>query len=260
MRFLNFSRPSGDILTQEFEFRQWKVCIERKAYRRSISIILKRGEPIRVKAGISTSIQQIEQFLVHKEKWISKNMQVFSQIDDKYPDKKLASDERFPFLGKDLNLKFVPTPLKQVFFSRTEASLQMHLPESMWNQISEDDLQKYFALLKKYYQREAKKLVSERIQIWSHQMNLYPSEIRFKNQKTRWGSCSSKKIINLNWKLVAAPIEVIDYILIHELSHLAHMNHSAQFWGLVEKHCPDYMQSEKWLKDHHHSLDFLSDK
>lgn len=233
--------------------------VERKAYRRSISIVLKRGEPILVKAGISTTVEKIEQFLVYKEKWISKNMQAFHEIDEKYPVKKLNGDEKFPFLGQDLKLKFVLTPLKQVFFSRNESALQMHLPEAIWKQISEEDLQKYFVDLRKYYQREAKKLISERIQIWSHQMDLHPSAVRFKNQKTRWGSCSSKKIINLNWRLIAAPIEVIDYILIHELSHLAHMNHSSKFWALVEKHCPDYMRSEKWLKEHHHSLDFLSD-
>ena len=245
-------------MTQEFKFRQWPVRIERKAYRRSISILLKRGEPITVKAGMATSLEKIEQFLSFKEKWIAKNMQSFQVLDEKYPDKKLNAEEQFPFLGKNLSLKFLPTPLKTVFFSRTEENLQMHLPQNMWNSLSEEELQKYDQDLKKYYLREAKKFISERIQIWSYQMDLHPSAVRFKNQKTRWGSCSSKKIINLNWRLIAAPIEVIDYILIHELSHLAHMNHSAAFWAVVEKHCPDYQTSEKWLKNHHHSLDFLS--
>jgi predicted metal-dependent hydrolase len=245
-------------MTQEMTFRQWPVRIERKAYRRSLSIVLKRGEPILVKAGIATSTRKIEQFLSLKEKWIAKNMQQFSEVDKKYPEKKLNSDEQFLFLGKNLKLKFLPTPLKQVFFSRSEKALQMHLPETLWNQSSEEDLQKYQEDLNKYYLREAKKLISERIQIWSFQMQLQPRAVRFKNQQTRWGSCSSKKIINLNWRLIAAPVEVIDYILIHELAHLAHMNHSKSFWDLVEKHCPDYQDAEKWLKDHHHSLDFLS--
>lgn len=211
-----------------------------------------------MKAGATTPIEKIEQFLVYKEKWIAKNMQAFAEIQEKYPDKKLTGDESFPFLGENLQLKFVPTPLKQVFFSRTDKALQMHLPKEMWNQASEEDLQKHIDDLKKYYNREAKKFILERIQIWSHQMNLHPSQVKFKNQKTRWGSCSSKKIINLNWRLIAAPTEVIDYILIHELSHLEHMNHSSKFWDLVEKHCPDYKTAEKWLKNHHHSLDFLS--
>ncbi len=208
---------------------------------------------------MATSVEKIEQFLIYKEKWIAKNMQAFAEIQEKYPEKKLTGDESFPFLGENLQLKFLPTPLKQVFFSRNDQALQMHLPQSMWNQASVEDLQKHIEDLKKYYLREAKKFILERIQVWSHQMNLHPSQVKFKNQKTRWGSCSSKKIINLNWRLIAAPTEVIDYILIHELAHLAHMNHSSQFWSLVERHCPAYLDAEKWLKNHHHSLDFLND-
>lgn len=69
-----------------------------------------------------------------------------------------------------------------------------------------------------------------------------------RNQKSRWGSCSYNRTISLNWRLIQLPAQVCDYIIIHELMHLRHLNHSAHFWAEVEKACPDYRTAEDWLK------------
>ena len=67
-------------------------------------------------------------------------------------------------------------------------------------------------------------------------------------QKTRWGSCSARGTISLNWRLIQAPPHVVDYLIIHELMHRREMNHSARYWKLVAKACPDYRRAEQWLK------------
>ena len=257
MKWLSRSNSQPVIQTQEFTFRQWSVVVVRKAFRKNLTIALKPGAPIQVRASQRTPLTKIENFLLEKEKWIEKHMHAFSQHAEKFPEKKLKASETFPFLGQDLVLKFVPTPLKQVFFSRSEANLHMHLPEVSWNGMTEEDIQSYFTHLQKYYRREAEKLISDRIRIWSEQMQLFPKAVRFRNQKTRWGSCSSRGSIQINWRLIAAPITVIDYILIHELSHLKHMNHSEDFWNLVRHHCPSFEDSEKWLEENSGLLDFL---
>jgi predicted metal-dependent hydrolase len=245
------------IQTQEFPFRQWSVTVERKAFRRKLTISLKPGKPIVVKASLRTPMKLIEAFLLEKERWIEKHMTQFEQQLAEFPDKKLVQAETFPFLGEPLTLRFVLTPLKQVFFSRHEHHLQMHLPEALWNEISEDEIQEYFPKLQKFYQLEAEKLVRERIQIWSEQMQLFPKSVNLRNQKSRWGSCSSRGSIQINWRLIGAPLFVIDYILIHELAHLQHMNHSNKFWDLVARHYPEYEEAEKWLKEKHQLLAFL---
>jgi predicted metal-dependent hydrolase len=74
--------------------------------------------------------------------------------------------------------------------------------------------------------------------------------VSVRNQRTRWGSCSRRGVISLNWRLVQVPDSVRDYVLIHELAHLVHMNHSARFWKEVERLCPDYKASEAWLREH----------
>jgi predicted metal-dependent hydrolase len=69
-----------------------------------------------------------------------------------------------------------------------------------------------------------------------------------RNQKSRWGSCSVRGTISLNWRLIQVPDFVRDYIILHELAHLRHLNHSARFWAEVKRVCPDYLAAEVWLK------------
>lgn len=79
---------------------------------------------------------------------------------------------------------------------------------------------------------------------------LQPRSVRIKQQKSRWGSCGVKDDININWLLILAPPPVLEYVVVHELCHLRHRNHSAVFWDLVAQHMPDYQQHRKWLKLH----------
>lgn len=80
------------------------------------------------------------------------------------------------------------------------------------------------------------------------------SRITIRDQKTRWGSCSARGTLSFNWRLMLAPPAVLDYVVVHELCHLTHMNHSAAFWQAVENVYPDYRTARKWLKDHGHEL------
>jgi predicted metal-dependent hydrolase len=80
------------------------------------------------------------------------------------------------------------------------------------------------------------------------QIGVRYDRIAIKGQSTRWGSCSSKRNLNFNWRLMMAPPGAVDYVIIHELCHLKELNHSPRFWALVAQHCPDYRRWERWLK------------
>ena len=80
------------------------------------------------------------------------------------------------------------------------------------------------------------------------------NRITIRDQKTRWGSCSAKGTLSFNWRLMLAPPAILDYVVVHELCHLTHMNHSAAFWQAVESVYPDYRNARKWLKEHGQEL------
>ena len=236
---------------------KFQIKLVRKPFRRNISLYVKPPAEIRVVTSQTTSLQQVQKFVELKESWIESHLLKFKNYKDKFPEKKILQSETFPFLGENLELRFVVTPLKNIFFSQADRFLNLHVPESLWNELKDEDLSEHREALKKFYKREAEKLISERAKLWSAQMDLHPKSLKFKNQKTRWGSCSNRGGVNINWRLIAAPLEIIDYILIHEFCHLEHMNHSQDFWALVGQHAPGYQKAEQWLDTHGRTLDFL---
>ena len=99
-------------------------------------------------------------------------------------------------------------------------------------------------------QKLAKKVIPEKVAYYARLMGVTYGRISIRRQKTRWGSCSREGNLNFNCLLMMAPPEVLDYVVIHELSHRMEMNHSARFWAQVEKMIPDYRVPRKWLKEH----------
>lgn len=99
------------------------------------------------------------------------------------------------------------------------------------------------------YRRRAKEVFSARAVFFAREMGVKFNHITVREQKTRWGSCSSDCNLNFNWKLILAPSEVLDYVVVHELCHLKEMNHSKAFWEEVKAVLPDYEMRRRWLKE-----------
>ncbi len=98
--------------------------------------------------------------------------------------------------------------------------------------------------------QEIKEEIAGRVRHYEKIMGLTCNRITIRDQKTRWGSCSSKKNLNFNYRLAYMPQEILDYVVVHELAHLRHMDHSREFWACVERYLPDYRERRAWLKEH----------
>ena len=92
--------------------------------------------------------------------------------------------------------------------------------------------------------------IGKRVRHYCEAMGVTVGYVTVKNQKTRWGSCSAKGNVNFNYQLAFLPDELLDYVVIHELAHRRHMNHSRAFWAEVEKYCPDYLERREQLKEY----------
>lgn len=121
------------------------------------------------------------------------------------------------------------------------------------DELDEETLKKN---LKRFYINSCKKVVGERIKIYQQQLKVKPKVIEIVESKTKWGSCSSDRKLTFNYRLAMAPIEVIDYVVIHELCHLTHMNHDRSFWRRVGSVMPEYKEKEAYLAKHGQSMTF----
>ena len=104
--------------------------------------------------------------------------------------------------------------------------------------------------LEKWYRREAGEVFHAKALEYAAVLHVDFKDIRVKDQKSRWGSCSSKGNLNFNYRLAYMPPAILDYVVVHELAHLRHMDHSKEFWALVGVYLPDYKERRKWLKEH----------
>ena len=139
----------------------------------------------------------------------------------------------------------------QMFIEEKKQWIEKHLKEISERQMSNKILSEEERL--KGVQK-ALCVIPERVEYFAEMMNVTYGRITIREQKTRWGSCSSEKNLNFNWKLILAPPEVLDYVVVHELCHRLEMNHSPRFWAQVERVLPDYKVSRKWLREHGNEL------
>lgn len=106
----------------------------------------------------------------------------------------------------------------------------------------------------RWMKKQSKVQVEHWVKQHAERKQLFPQTIKIKTQKSRWGSCGIHNDININWLLIIAPPEILEYVVVHELCHIKIRNHSAHFWALVGEHLPDYQQRRQWLKKHGSSL------
>jgi predicted metal-dependent hydrolase len=105
-----------------------------------------------------------------------------------------------------------------------------------------------YGLLEQVYRQAAKEIITKRVRFWAEEFGLKYKKVVFRQQKTRLASCSTTGTLSFNWQLIRTPVDAMDYVIIHELCHLTEMNHSARFWALVARRCPEYEYWIFWFK------------
>jgi predicted metal-dependent hydrolase len=211
-----------------------KVTIERSKRKTMMMRLVTEGELL-VKVPKQITSVEIKNFIAKNNNWIQKQVKKFQKhnSDDWKP---LFQDGGLFFVfGELYTLKIAARSIYPVIKHKT-----IHVGDTVKKSITIQVTQAYKKLAREYFQA---KLIE-----YATITNFTYSDWKLKNNKTNWGSCSSKKNINLNWRLIMAPPEVIDYVIIHELCHLKQMNHSEKFWLLVTQFDPQWKEHSNWLK------------
>ena len=218
----------------EFEVRYGK--------RRTLVIQMEPMEKILVLSPIGLSEDYIMEKVRSKGGWILKKLAQFKEIGWLPLKKQFITGESFLHLGKNYKL--------QVLLTRDIIRPKVELAKDnifIFSPLKEPEILR--VALQKWYKKEAKKIILQKVEYFKKIIMAEPAEIKIKEQKRRWGSCSSRGNIYFNWRIIMAPDQVIDYIVVHEIAHLIHRNHSPIFYRLIESIMPDYKTRKKWLKD-----------
>jgi predicted metal-dependent hydrolase len=179
-----------------------------------------------------------------KSAWIRRKLLEMSK-KPKAEAKEFSEGEEFWHLGARYRLCIV-----------REARQDIELSDRLYK--SERVMSKAGEALKQWYKAEALKIITARIARYIEITGYRPLSIKISDAKRRWGSCSRKGTLNFSWRAIMAPPDVVDYLLVHELVHIGHLNHSKQFWDRVREILPDYKEQEQWLRENDRMLVIFS--
>lgn len=199
---------------------------------------------------------EIRQIMEKKANWIYKRQESIRKDSLNDIGKKYVSGEHFPYLGRQYRLKVVKTAgLETPICKQLGGCLQVSIKSDLSGEERKLAVQK---ALSDWYSIHAEGIIKQRIPDFARQLGVFPQSIRIKNQKTQWGSCSRSGAVRFNWKIVMAPLPILDYVIVHELCHIIHNHHQIQFWEKVESVIPDYKAKKNWLRDHNFIINALS--
>ncbi|CAM3130536.1 M48 family metallopeptidase [Streptobacillus ratti] len=212
--------------------------VERKRVK-NINLRIRSDLTIFISAPINIDKYYIEQFILSKKDWIDKNIAKIKEYSKNIQDETLENGTKIKFLGNYFEVEIIKNTYDNVTILNDKVIINT----------KNDDFNYKMKLIEQFYYKEAEKVFKERISMYLSIMNENIERLIIKKIKGKWGYCKpNEKIVALNTKLIKRSLFEIDYVIIHELSHLKHPNHSINFYRHVEKYMKNYKEAEKKLK------------
>jgi hypothetical protein len=226
---------------------------------RTVSYTLKRSERaknLRLKVDMENGLVitvphlfdcgSLEIILKEKQDWVLDKLDYVAQVRQSLLISGKRPGRYVLYRGREYQV--------EVETNKTSACVVEIIDDKIVVRLSEGSGKDSAVVLEYWLKSMARLLINQRIRVINNVLKLRFNRVAIRGQKTRWGSCSQLGNLNFNWRLVMAPLPVMDYIVAHELLHLVEPNHSKKFWSLVESICPDYKACREWLKKNGHRL------
>lgn len=210
--------------------------------RKTVNISVERDRSVMVRAPQGISEEKIECIVQSKKTWIIDKINHEQKYPAKLVPKEFVSGETLLYLGKNYQLLVVDDEIDGVEFNQRFI-------------ISKSNQKNANKLLKDWYCERAKIKIEPKVKMFAKQLGVKYKEVKISDMKYRWGSCTPNSNIIFNWKLIKAPMYVLDYLVVHELAHLIEPNHSPKFWNIVSIQISQYEKAKNWLKQNGNLLE-----
>jgi predicted metal-dependent hydrolase len=226
----------------------------RKPHKRHVTLTVDPHRGLRVSAPTHVTDANVEQILREKSSWVIRKLEECERLRDSIPHHRFVSGESFPFLGQHYPLQVLDDPhLTKPSLQLMDNRFLLRIPP---HTAMADESQRVDSIrqqFRQWYIETGEAVVRDRLERYTPYFGR-PTRIILKDQKSRWGSCAVDGTIRINWRILMAPMPIVDYLLVHELAHLRHRNHSPAFWAAVSAVIPDCRERRSWLRHHGHQL------
>lgn len=212
-----------------------------RSKRKTLALEISHDGSLIVRAPAKASMDAINVFINKKRSWIRNKQEFARQRHQKALPKEFVNGEGFFYLGEIYKLWIVSNADVPLIFKDEFLLSRDHLSNAM-------------EIMLNWYKDQARSMILERVKLYSSIAGIAYNKFNISDARTRWGSCSAKGNMNFSWRLIMAPLRVIDYVVVHELAHQEVKNHSRKFWDKVKAIFPDYEQCRRWLKENGHLL------
>ena len=227
----------------------------RSARRKTLGLQVKQGK-VFVRAPSFLTDKQIHSFIDEKSAWLKSKVE-FQQSQEEYLPISFTQGSMLWVNGEQKKLTIAYQTTAQILNLKDEFCVILPIRSRSENEaLSSEEIHhnKVKKQIEKWFKEQAINYLTTRLPELSEQTLLTPKSFKVRQYKARWGSCNNRGELSFNYLLMMAPHWVIDYVIIHELCHLTHLNHSKAFWQLVTKHSPHFQQAKNWLKTHQRQL------
>lgn len=207
--------------------------------RKKLTITIERDRSILVNAPEGTSPAKIEQIVESKKQWIFEKIRHSQKYDDlpHPPGKELVAGESMPYLGRNYRIEIIDNQQEDIHFRN-----KFFVSKQVCGQGGQ--------VFQNWYKEKAKEKIVPRVRQIAKALGVEYKEIKITDSKYRWGSCTVNDNLNFNWRLIKAPMFVVDYVIAHELAHLLEANHTPRFWNIVKTQITHFDKAKGWLKEH----------
>lgn len=216
-----------------------------KKRKKTISLQIGSNSDVTVYAPYYTPVSEINRFVEEKRNWIDRILLNQALLPNHHKEKTYETGEEFYYLGR-------PYPLEAGFDPLETTGVFPRFDRFVLNCPDNGEMKKYYFAL--WYQKKAREHIPARVEHFSRELNLQPRGVRITSARSRWGSCSEDNLLAFSFRLMMAPPQVIDYVVVHELMHIREKNHSSKFWQLVIEAMPDSKLHRRWLREHQDML------
>jgi predicted metal-dependent hydrolase len=211
--------------------------------RKTLEISVEPPNIITVVAPQDTPEKVIIEKVKSRAAWIVQKLYSFKDVQYQKLNREFVSGESFMYLGRNYSLQIIiDENIKKPEVKLYHGKFYINLPKK-----NDEAIHK---AMEEWYRKKTKEKLQERIKYYDRFFNIKPIAVKVKEQQKRWGSCTSKNELLFNWRCVMARASSLDYIVVHEMCHLYHKNHSKEFWELLYSIMPDYEVRKEWLKNY----------